>query len=62
MATWRKVIALTKEGGQIVTAYVSEDETLGDILAIISDKLAPHPISLDIWRDGGYIVKFGKEV
>lgn len=62
MAVWRKIIALTKEGGQIVTAHVSEDETLGDILSIISDKLAPHPLSLAIWRIDGYIIQCGKEV
>lgn len=62
MATWRKVIALTKEGRHIVTVHVSEDETLGDILAIISDKLEPHPLSLAVWRDDGYIIKTVREV
>ena len=61
----RKVTALTKNGAPIVSVFVNEDETLGDLLDIISDELAKNEsrrVYLDKWRNEGYIIKCGEEI
>ncbi len=50
-----KVTAVTKRGAPIITVLVHEDETLGDILNIISDQLAQNPSRrafLNKWIEG----------
>ena len=58
-----KVTARTKRGAPITTVSVSDEETMNDILNIISDELAKNESSrvwLDKWIEGGRMMSIDR--
>lgn len=60
----RKVTALTKKGHPIVSLYVNDQETLEDVINMITDQLTQNSSRrayLDSWIAGGYRLQCGEE-
>ncbi len=60
----RKVTALTKKGHPIVSLLVNENETLEDVINMITDQLTQNSSRrayLDSWIAGGYKIQCGEE-
>lgn len=62
---WKSVIALNKNGTELVSVSIHGDETVSDMLLIISDSMtenAQRRRYLDQWIEGGRMIKFKVEV
>ena len=58
-----KVTARTKRGAPIVSVSVSEQETMGDVLDIISDQLTQNSsrrVYMDKWIEGGRMMSINR--
>lgn len=58
-----KVTARSKRGAPITSVSVSEQETMGDVLDIISDELtkdSDRRALLDLWIEGGRMMSINR--
>lgn len=55
-----KITAITKRGAPIVSRFINEDETLGDVLKIFKDEMSKNPSRqgfLDKWLESDMTIR-----